>query len=403
MYQAKEQVEYIPRKHLRGVKEYSILSCFPLLDLGTCLIPEFMHSVLLGVTKRLFDTYTNKPGSWSIKPFMKNINEFILNIRPPLSFNRMPRSLSESDLFKASEFYNLLLFYCLPALKDFLVEKYFQHLMGLVIAIFILLMDYITVENLEEADKLLRMFVQDIPNLFDDKELTYNVHQLLHLVLSVKRWGPLSGSSAFTFENYNGFIAKKVHGTKNLSEEIANQIIIAQGIGILKNSLNQNNDNFKITELVKNYQTLGKEINNITLSDLENQLLDSRDIIKKNVHIYARVNINKENYTSDIYKEIKANSHNVQIITVNNFNIYGIIKLFFEYEDDLYFILQKYVIDHTRIFMHNATNIKVKHIKPVILTEESLLFKLKDLQYISQLIKVGDFLCKRPNSLKQIW
>ncbi|CAD6236670.1 GSCOCG00008229001-RA-CDS, partial [Cotesia congregata] len=194
----------------RAIKGYSILSCFPLLDLGTCLIPEFMHSVLLGVTRRLFDTYTNKPGPWSIKPFMKNINEFILNIRPPLSFNRMPRSLSESNLFKASEFYNLLLFYCLPALKDFLLEKYFQHLMGLVIAIFILLMDYITVENLEEADKLLRMFVKDIPDLFDDKELTYNVHQLLHLVLSVKRWGPLSGSSAFTFENYNGFIAKKV-------------------------------------------------------------------------------------------------------------------------------------------------------------------------------------------------
>lgn len=36
------------KNQIRGVKGYSILSCVPLIDIGTCVLPEYMHSVLLG-------------------------------------------------------------------------------------------------------------------------------------------------------------------------------------------------------------------------------------------------------------------------------------------------------------------------------------------------------------------
>jgi len=37
-------------ENIKDVKENFIISSLPFIDLGTCLIPEYMHSVLLGVT-----------------------------------------------------------------------------------------------------------------------------------------------------------------------------------------------------------------------------------------------------------------------------------------------------------------------------------------------------------------
>ncbi|XP_071651718.1 uncharacterized protein [Temnothorax longispinosus] len=46
--------------------------------------------------------------------------------------------------------------------------------------------------------------------------------------------GSIMGDVSFSFENYNGFIAKCVHGNKHLSQEIVNNLVIAQGVLILK-------------------------------------------------------------------------------------------------------------------------------------------------------------------------
>ena len=45
--------------------------------------------------------------------------------------------------------------------------------------------------------------------------------------------------------------------------------------------------------------------------------------------------------------------------------IYGEIRFFFEYNDDLYFILNFFIVEHAKMFVHLGTKSYVKHIVPI--------------------------------------
>jgi len=90
-----------------------------------------------------------------------------------------------------------------------LLTRYFQHWFLLVMSIFILLKRDIKLLDIEDAENMLKMFVKQIPDLYNDRQLTYNVHQLLHL--GIKHWGILWATSVFPFKNYNGIIASLLH------------------------------------------------------------------------------------------------------------------------------------------------------------------------------------------------
>ncbi|XP_044577818.1 uncharacterized protein LOC123260650 isoform X1 [Cotesia glomerata] len=107
------------KKTSKGIKGNSILSRLPLIDMGTCFVPEYMHSVLLEVVRQFISLWLEKKNPWKLrKDLIDEIDEFLLNIRPLYFFGRMPRRLSSFKHYKASEFYNWVLFYSLPALLN---------------------------------------------------------------------------------------------------------------------------------------------------------------------------------------------------------------------------------------------------------------------------------------------
>lgn len=89
-------------------------------------------------------------------------------------------------------------------------------------SIFILLKRNIKLMDIEDAEYMLKLFIKQISELYSDRQLTYNVHQLLHLGICVKRWGPFWANSSFPFESYNGIIAYLSHASKNIGQEIIN-------------------------------------------------------------------------------------------------------------------------------------------------------------------------------------
>lgn len=404
MEQQAGRVLQLNKIHIKGVKGYSAISSLPFVDLGTCVLPEYMHSVLLGVVKHFITIWLKKSGPWNIKQFIKEIDTFLVNIRPLQSFSRLPRPISQFQFYKASEYYNWILFYSLPALINYLPDKYLQHWMLIVIALYTLLQERITIQpDLQQADELIKIFREEIPTLYSDRDLTYNVHQLAHLVLSVKRWGPLWATSAFPFENYNGFIANCVHGNKHMGQEIVNILTIAQGVQILKDRVPDEYDTTAKDYYLKKYQLLGKNVI-VDFNDVERQLLSFEGIESINdVKVYTRAKINKEIYTSNSYKITKTNSCTIQINMYNNSCIYGEIRFFFEIQNELCFIIQCFSVECTKMFYHRKTKAKVKHIIPVKKNDEFLLIKLGSIKSIIQVLKVGEYICKRPNLLKKIW
>ena len=60
--------------------------------------------------------------------------------------------------------------------------------------------------------------------------MTYNVHQLNHLVQTVIDWGPLSGYSMYIFKGFNQILLKLFHGTQAVPAQIANAFLLYQAL-----------------------------------------------------------------------------------------------------------------------------------------------------------------------------
>lgn len=382
--------------HIKGVKGYSILSCLPRLDLGTCVIPEYMHSVLLGVVKQVLRIWLCKRGPWKIKKKFKKIDKFLLKIKPNQSFSRMPRSILDFKSYKASELYSWLLFYSIPTLEKILPEVYLQHWMLLVISMFNLLQQKIKLEHIKQSNDLLHAFVKGVKLLYGEREMSYNIHQLLHLSLCVERWGPLWGTSAFAFESRNGFLARIVHGTNKMGEEMMNNLKIAEGANVIKNRVKL--QDVSGSRNVFDCQSLGKAVWYKDNTDL----LLSSDLDPKSIHFYRRVKINNVTFTSLFYKSTKTNNYTVEFVFKDDSVLYGIIDIFFVYSGNLYFIVKCLDVDEINILQHNKSKATLQHIIPVVDTNNIKLFHIEQIKHLSHLLRVGKYVCKKPNLLKTV-
>ena len=121
--------------------------------------------------------------------------------------------------------------------------------------------------------------------MYGDEQYTCNVHQLTHLVLYVRRWGPLWATSAFPFENFNGMLGNMIHGSKNEGEELMKQIFLAQGVQMLRNVVHKR----RYTQLTS-ITALGKPLSRC-LSPAEALCLKNIDLRK--YQMFGRVSIGR--------------------------------------------------------------------------------------------------------------
>lgn len=187
-----------------------------------------MHCCLLGVARTLsnlwFDS-TNHHEPYYIGTKISDINSRLLEIKPLSNITRMPRPISDRFHWKANEWRNWLLFYSLPCLLGILPKKYLNHFGFFVTAIFMLLKDNITHEEIDFANDLLIHFVTSYLELYDSINMTINVHLLSHLGKYVSLWGPLWTYSAFVFENGNGSLLNLIKGARGMGVQIVNKYL----------------------------------------------------------------------------------------------------------------------------------------------------------------------------------
>lgn len=382
--------------HNKGVKGTTIISCLPSLDISTCLVPEFMHSVLLGVTKQFFNVWMNKKGEFRINKNIEQLDDFLLSIRPVYTFGRMPRSLKCFHLYKATELFNWLLYYSIPTLNGILPEIFLQHWILLVIPIYNLTRQRINKTQIDESENLLAQFVKEISRLYGSRELSYNVHQLTHLGLAVRRWGPLWATSAFPFEDQNGLIAKSIHGSRYLNTEIINNIKIAQGAKILRNKLEPIESNDEIFSILGRRKTF-------KLNAFQSNLLLFKGINEDVCSFYARAKIRNIVFTSTLYKTTKANSFTVKINFKDDVNYkYAIINCFIQFNDKFYLILQYLNLENNNKFVHDKTKSVVDHIIPFYVSNDFKIVDITEINSIKHIMQVGNYICKIINSYNTI-
>lgn len=203
-------------KPVKGVKGPSVVMLLPTCHIIHSFPPEYMHSVLLGVTKLIatlwFDSANNNK-DWYLGLKITEFNNKLLAIRPPCEITRVPQSVKNKK-WKANEWKSFLLYYSLICLIDVMPRKYVQHWLLFVYSIYIFSKTKFTDNEFEKAEKALYEFVLNVELLYGKENMNYNVHMMLHLPNYVKKYSALWAWSAFPFEHFNGIIGKIFHGTQ---------------------------------------------------------------------------------------------------------------------------------------------------------------------------------------------
>ena len=108
------------KKPMFGVKGPSWLSTIPNYNIIQGNVIDYMHCVLLGVTKMLLQLWFDSKHSrelWYCGDKIEEADSKLLQIKPPINITRVPRSIqNHRSYWKASECHSWLLFYSIPVM-----------------------------------------------------------------------------------------------------------------------------------------------------------------------------------------------------------------------------------------------------------------------------------------------
>ncbi|XP_031777409.1 uncharacterized protein LOC116415911 [Nasonia vitripennis] len=235
-----ESVVEHAREAVRTQKRvFGVVNASPLINLKNFNIidgftPDYMHCFLAGVASQ----FTERILQHVTVPDIQYMDALLISIKAPHAIGRLSRPLSQRSNWKATEWENWLLFYSITVLNTVLTNrKIMQHWALLVESLSICLGTRITYSELNRANGMLYKFVSEVEDMYSLTAMTYNVHQLLHLVKSVHNWGPLWAHSTFPFEAANHKLLTAIHSAKGVVLQIIRYTNIQRTVQILENRL----------------------------------------------------------------------------------------------------------------------------------------------------------------------
>lgn len=160
-----------------GVKTASPLLNLSNFDIIEGFTPDYMHCYVSGVVKQFIEITER----YLTRTDIDYIDELLIKIRSPTQIGRLSRSFKDRGYWKAKEYENWILYYCIPLLCTVTQHRVFlQNWSRLFESLYICLQTKITYTELNTANTLLCKFVSEMENIDSLKGLTYNVHQLIH-------------------------------------------------------------------------------------------------------------------------------------------------------------------------------------------------------------------------------
>lgn len=212
---------------IRGVKAVSPLIGLAQFNIVWSFVPDFMHCMLLGVARQFLEYWLEGAKSRHyIGRYLPELDKKLLGVAPPQEVGRLPRSLKERRFWKASELQNWIMYYSIPVLEGILCIPYLSHWALLVESLHAMMQGSIHQRELDTAEHLLLTFVCKTQDLYGEAAMTYNIHQLLHIVKSVRLWGPLWAHSSYPFECGNGKIKASIKAANGIPHQVCRMLAI---------------------------------------------------------------------------------------------------------------------------------------------------------------------------------
>jgi predicted XRE-type DNA-binding protein len=210
----------------------------PIANIGLGMVSQFvldyMHLVCLGVVRRLIWLWLSGPTTTGCRIGSRvsgEISDALISLKAwmPKEFARKPRSLSEWQRWKATEFRQFLLYTGPIVLCNRLSGTAYQNFLLLSVSMVFLLNNSSNEECLKYAEDLLILFVEQFSELYGPNMLVYNVHNLIHLADDARKYGSLDNVSAFCFENYLGKLVKLVRKPHKPLQQLIKRLLERKG------------------------------------------------------------------------------------------------------------------------------------------------------------------------------
>lgn len=196
---------------------------------------DYMHLILLGVVKKFLKIILKKmniPTNVLLRTKLNetNVSEIekctaLARLYQPSDFSRKIRTLEYISFFKATELRTFLCYHGIVVLKDNINPNLYECFKFLHCAVTICLSNKLIDIFLPLAEELFNTFIQLFIKLFGENMVSYNVHNLQHVVADVRLYGRLDNSSAFEYESFLGKLKKLVHSGKHPLQEVSNRLI----------------------------------------------------------------------------------------------------------------------------------------------------------------------------------
>lgn len=364
---------------LGKLKSYNLIK-------GTAI--DYMHSVLIGVMRLLmvlwFSTEFSRQ-SFSMTKNAKEIDRRFQDICSPSS-TRYPRSVASHRMFfKASEYRGLLIFYGPVVFRGIIATLYYNHFLLLSEAIFILLIDSISFEQIDHAEKLLWNFCSQMANLYGERFETTNIHLLVHLADSVRDLGPLWTHSCFHFEDKNGYLIRLIHGTQNIQIQMVHAVRLVQSIPVISQTIKPGNAIAEYYTRMTKDESFCQENNDLTrtklygasselqldtfhLSTLEKHAGHCTD--SKTVRIFHRAQVKRKYLTSKHFAKGNRRNNFSVVFSSEGQRKYGQIEFLFTSEHSCI----KWALVHEfkgavfSLLQDSVTNGTCNHVVPLLKT-----------------------------------
>lgn len=283
-----------------GIYGISPAIVFEYFDLVDSFAIDYMHAVTIGVVKRMINIWLSERihSSYICKDKQELLDRRIRAIRPCRFVSRLPRSLKQRKLFKASEYRSLLLYYFPVCLKGILKSQFFHHFNLLSSSIYTLLKTSISADDLNTVEEKLNLFVEQYEKLYGESHMTMNVHLLLHITTSVKCLGPLWATSMFSFESNNATFGQSVKGRTDILSQITIKYAIDKS-SRPNQSYDKESSRSEVVDVMKLLQLGTQDVQTLRENNI---YVEERN---KNVNVYCVFKKNGENYTSICFSSSK--------------------------------------------------------------------------------------------------
>ena len=214
---------YDSRHPVLGVKGPCELTALPYPRLSYFCPPEYMHSQLIGTMKLMVESWIGDVKN--VAPILKEadmeeVDLLLDSIKYPSQYLRAKMAKFVSSRKWQAYDYECFLLYCGFTMAHILPENVYNNFMDLAQSISLLSKRYITPEDIELAQKVIKRFVADYSVIYPLKMHRFGVHVLEHFPDMVELYGPLYVWSAYPVENMMGNLVRKVKTGTNIQQQV---------------------------------------------------------------------------------------------------------------------------------------------------------------------------------------